>query len=714
MNQNQIKDLVERYKHKLKEQLELKKLPTQEVITREYREFKKEAMPGRMNLYEKACNFCGNLLKIKVSPRKAMKLKESINICHLETTPTGVISLSIIAPLLFIILGAFFSLFIINSIFFLFLFFIFGIALIFVMQKIPEYLANTWRMKASNQMVLCVFYVVTYMRHTSNLENAIEFASEHLTPPLSLDLKKVIWNVETGVHESVKESLDRYLETWRKWNSEFIEAFQLIESSLYEASEDRRQTTLEKALDVILEQTYEKMLHYAQNLKSPITMLHMMGIVLPVLGLVILPLVVSFMESIRWWHIAAIYNIILPILVYFFARKILTKRPTGYGDTDITKMNPELKKYKNVIISIGKTDFQVHPGIIAGFIGAILLLIGLIPVIIHWISPLYEMEFFLGFKLLAYRSSLNFPGTIVGPYGIGAALLSLFFPLALAFSIGLYYKIRTTQVIKIRQKTRKLENEFSSALFQLGNRLGDGMPAEMAFARVAALMKDTVSGRFFQLVATNITKLGMGVKAAIFNPRSGAIIYFPSEVIRSSMKVLIESVRKGPKIAAQALLNVARYIKEIHRVNERLKDLLADILSDIKSQIHFMAPAIAGIVIGITSMITYILSKLAVNIQQLGTAGIGERVAQVASLFGDGIPTYYFQLVVGVYVFQIVYILTILANGIENGEDRLQEKYNLGKNLIRSTVLYVFLAFTVMIVFNFIASQIITITGVIG
>ena len=49
----------------------------------------------------------------------------------------------------------------------------------------------------------------------------------------------------------------------------------------------------------MLEETYEKMLHYAQNLKSPITMLHMLGIILPILGLVILPLVVSFMEAVK-------------------------------------------------------------------------------------------------------------------------------------------------------------------------------------------------------------------------------------------------------------------------------------------------------------------------------------------------------------------------------------------------------------------------------
>src|SRR3989338_5754335 len=116
------------------------------------------------------------------------------------------------------------------------------------------------------------------MRHTSNLENAIEFAADHLAPPLSIDLKKVLWDVENEKYATVKESLDIYLETWKKWNFEFIESFHLIEGSLYESSEDRRLNSLDKSLDVILSEIYEKMLHYSQNLKSPITMLHMLGI----------------------------------------------------------------------------------------------------------------------------------------------------------------------------------------------------------------------------------------------------------------------------------------------------------------------------------------------------------------------------------------------------------------------------------------------------
>jgi hypothetical protein len=301
------------------------------------------------------------------------------------------------------------------------------------------------------------------------------------------------------------------------------------------------------------------------------------------------------------------------------------------------------------------------------------------------------------------------PQKIVGPYGIGASVLSLCVPLSFGLGFGLYYKLRSHNVIKIREQSKKLEDEFASALFQLGNRLGDNLPAEIAFGKVADLMEGTISGSFFRVVSTNISKMGMGVNDAIFDPHVGALVYYPSKVIASSMKVLSQSIRKGPHIAAQALLNISRYIKEIHKVNERLKDLMSEIISSMKSQISFLTPVISGIVIGITSMITNIISKLGAQMRGIGSEA-GTQAASMGQFFGDGLPTYYFQIVVGLYVVQIIFVLTVLSNGIENGEDKLNERYLLGTNLIRSTILYSFVSLFVMVLFNFIASSIMTST----
>ncbi len=729
-------DLAAKYKRKLEEQLGSKgeeKL-SEKVISKEYETFKEELIPIHMTFYEKACNISERIFKITPDKKKILLIQKDIDAVHLRITPAGAYSLSFLAPLVLIMLGIALSMFIpalfgqTTSLFFIMASLISGLAIMYPLQQMPSYIANSWRMEASNQMVLCIFYIVTYMRHTSNLERAVQFAADHLSGPLALDLKKVLWDVETGKYETVKDSVDAYLETWKETNFEFVEAFHLIESSLYEGSESRRISLLEKSLDVILEETYEKMMHYAQNLKNPITTLHMLGIILPILGLVILPLVVSFMAEVAWYHIAALYNLALPVAVYIMGKTILISRPTGYGDIDISDVHPELRKYKNIIIPLGKSELIISPIILSICVAMILLCIASLPLVMHFVG-VPDIGFgdedsttACGYKycLLDYRTQIIKDASgvekevIRGPFSLIATILSFLIPLGVGLSIGLYYKLRSQNVIKIREQSKKLEQEFASGLFQLGNRLGDGIPAEIAFGKVAAVMEGTTSGEFFNQVSSNITEMGMSLESALFNEKTGAIYSFPSKMIESSMKVLLVSAKKGPKIAGQALINISNYIKEMHRVDERLKDLLAEVISSMKSQISFMTPVIAGIVVGITSMISNILAKLGpmMQAQQVGSAGLGSAGQLPTDLFGLGIPSYYFQTIVGIYVVQITYILTILANGIENGADSLNEKYLIGRNMLYSTLLYVGISLIVTIIFNTVAVMVLE--GVVG
>ncbi len=712
---------------KLKEFINLDQdLQSKPVTTLDYETFKKSYYPKRLSLYEKFCNFSEKILKVKPSPKSEEALTKAIRSCHLNITASGVESSAIMAPLTLLMLTILLTYFLPLTItgqaplFFTEVSLVLSFVLYFVFKRLPFMIASYWRLKASNQLVLSIFYLVTYMRHTSNLERALNFAAEHLGPPLSLDFKKVLWNVETGLYESVKDSLNAYLETWRDYNLEFVESVQLIIGSLYEPTEDRRLNSLDKALDLMLEETYHRMLHYAHNLKGPITMLHMLGIVLPILGLIILPLAVSFVPEIQWYHIAFVYNLILPVGVYFISKKILSTRPTGYGKVDITEINPELARFKNVRIKFFGNEFRVNPSVFCITLFATLFLLGLTPIIIHTLQPDFDIvltsqgivmgktEFAGGLEFLGYKRAGS---SLKGPYGLGAAIFSLFITLGFGFSIGLYHYLRSKDILKIREALTKLEKEFAGALFQLGNRLVDGLPAEIAMEKVADVMQGTVTGKFFETVSRNMRKLGLNLERAIFDENVGAIKDFPSSLIVSSMKVLVESIRKGPVIAGRAMIRISEYVKQMNRVDERLRDLMADTISSMKTQISFLTPIIAGIVIGITSMIITILVNLQAKLQMLGSQ-TGEAAAQAGAfggllqLFSLGIPTYHFQIIVGLYVVEIIYLLSMLSSGLEYGVDKLAERYRIGKNLQRSTLLYVVIALIIMIIFNAIASTI--------
>jgi len=722
---DEIKNILKRYEEKLGRRVVFDRMEffPGEKFSREYTVFRKEALEKSISRYERWCNLAEGLFKVSPSKKIRKNIEDSIERVHLDITPEGAMSFAaLIGGLIFLFgLGLLIASFIMGYLMLLvpFVFMIVGLVSIGPLSKRPISLANKWRLEASNQMILCILYVIMYMKHTSNLEHAIKFAGEHVGPPLALDLRKVFWDVEVGKFVSIKESLDNYLEGWRDYNLEFLESFHLIEGSLYEISEEKRVGLLNKSLEVMLEGTYDRMMHYAQDLKSPITMLHMLGVILPVLGLVIFPLLASFMQGlVSWYHLAVLYNILLPLMVITLGNHFLEKRPSGYGEADILKQHPEYQQYEYINFAGAK----ISPKVISTLIIFVFCFIGFLPLMINFISPSSDITLFEGTPLamgfLDYKC--NSTGCS-GPYGTLSLVLSLFIPLGLAFGLAFYYWFRSKKLIHIKNRTHRLEQEFSGALFQLGNRVGEGIPVEMAFGRVAETMKGTPTGNFFRYVDINIRRAGMGIKEAIFGKERGAILYYPSSLIESSMKVLVESAKKGPQIVATSLITISDYIKRVNHIVERLKDLLADILSSMKSQISFLTPAIAGIVVGVSSMIVTIINKLS---EQLSGASLGEFGAEtagtgVAGLAGilsikDVIPSFYFQLVVGLYVVEITIILTILSNGIKMGVDKTQERYDLGKNLVFATSLYTLICLIGIIVFNILASGITLVTSAAG
>ena len=262
-----LKDILNKYQAKLKENINV--IETYEPnpsYTMDYKIFREETLTRTLTSYESFCNFFEKILKIRVKDSQYKELEKSIETAHLQINPEGAASFaSFVAALLIVaslVLGYYlYTLGRIELLLISMMIILISVLLIKPLTNIPNFLAAKWRLRASNQMVLCILYIVMYMRHTSNLEHAIKFASDHIGNPLSLDFRKVFWDIETGRFSNIKQSLDYYLQSWREYNLEFVEAFHLIEGSLYEAGEDRRVTVLEKSLEVILNGTYERMLH---------------------------------------------------------------------------------------------------------------------------------------------------------------------------------------------------------------------------------------------------------------------------------------------------------------------------------------------------------------------------------------------------------------------------------------------------------------------
>ncbi|MFA5071415.1 MAG: hypothetical protein WC511_03560 [Candidatus Pacearchaeota archaeon] len=685
-------------KHAAKIEQNIKTSEVENVnFSQSYTKFKEEMSP-ELSRYEKWCNSLGNIIKLKVSSKDEEKVKRDLEIAHLDLEPWQPVSFSIMVFIAVFFVGLIFSVAItlfsgdaanFPLLFFVLIMFV-ALFLFYFVSNYPTRLANKWRLKASSQMVPAILYIVVYMRHTPNLEKAISFASQHLQYPLALDFKKIFYNVQIGKFSTIKESLDNYLMVWRDYSVEFIESFHLIESSLFEPDNAKRIQTLEKALQVVLDGVYDKMLKFTHEVKSPLTNVYMLGVVLPTLALALLPLASAMVgDYLKWYHVFILFNLIVPFFVFFLTDKIMFLRPGGHGETGLLERNPLYPTYKS------KKPFYK-----AFWICLPLILIGLLPLIFQ-LTPIptliglkqdytfteIGLSFFGDESVFGFR---DVGGKLTGPFGIGALIFGLFFTLGVALFFSMAFKNKTKELIVEREKTKQLEVEFNNSLFQLGNRIGNGTPPELAFSKVAESTKGLKTEDFFRRVNYNIMQMGMSVEAAIFDEKRGAIAYYPSDLIATSMKVLVEAAKKGLTIAALSIISISEYVKNINKITERLRDMLAEIVSDMKSNMTFLAPLLSGVVIGLSAMITEILSKLSISsLSESGVSNLGSLDA-ILSIFDMTamIPPYLLQISVGIYLIEIIFILTGTLVIIDSGDDPLEKTNKTGKNLRTGIGLY--------------------------
>ena len=226
-------EILKKYSKKLESQIGTESSPS---YSSEYLRFKEEMIP-EITSYEKWAKSLGNIFRIKVAEKDRIRIQRYLDIAHLDVEPTNALTLSALS-----MLSVFFGTILLtiaiylinpnvdssNLLIFAFLGLIASAFIFYYTYTLPQRLASAWRLKASSQMVPAVLYVVVYMKHTSNLERAISFASEHLEGPLALDFKKVFYNVEIGKYSTIKDSLEAYLEDWRDYAPECIESFHII------------------------------------------------------------------------------------------------------------------------------------------------------------------------------------------------------------------------------------------------------------------------------------------------------------------------------------------------------------------------------------------------------------------------------------------------------------------------------------------------------
>ncbi len=645
---------------------ELKKLES-----REYKIYKEEEKLATLprTLYEKACRISYRIIKVTPDKKTGKMLKDAIEFSHLRVTPSQVASFTIV----FAMLVCFPTLILTATRIFLaspdpvtgdivpgfgldagysMLIFVLAIPFTYYIYVYPVHTKKKYEMDAGSEIVTMIMYMAMYMRNTPNLEGALRFASENISGPLGFELRKLLWDVEIGNYLTVNEALLAYTKKWSR-NREFIEAVEIIITSLNQSGE-RRVTMLNEAINIILRGNMENAKHFNQSLRTPVTVVHAMGIVLPVLGLVLFP-IVAFFLNVDIMALFIGYDILLPVFLFFIIKNILEKRPATFSKIDISD-NPNIPKEGR--FRFRKRDIKAWP-------------IGILSSI-----AVFSIAF------LIYMAE--------GQNGVLSPVLFVF---SVAIGLSTYFILVSSPFLKVRSTTRDIESEFAEALFQMGEQISSGVPIELSMEHSVRRIGNLKIKEFFQKALNNISQLGLTFEQAFFDKKYGAVNLYPSRLIKSVMRAVSESSRRGVKTASMAMLTISRYLKGIHRTQEDVKDELSETLSSLRFQAFFLSPMISGVVVTLGIVILTIL-------EGLGASTAGFSFMELPLLLNEiNVTSFQFVFVVAVYLFETCLILSLFINGIDNGEDPIELKSLAGYSLVIGFVVFMTTLFITFMIF---------------
>ncbi len=660
---------------KLKSYAELEK----SIRPREYTTYKREK-EAKLNWFEKYTNASTKFIKVNPDKGTRESLEEAIRFTGLRTSPTAVMSGMVFSLILFLLIGIV-SLFILGfgsyllTVLLIIIGFVFGYSIL----KYPINMVKTIRIRSASQMVLAILYMVVSMRISPNLERALKFAAKNITGELAWDMRRILWGIQLRKYNSAEEAIASYIVRWKAENEEFSEALRLIRDSEYQPP-DRAEATLDQALNIILEGTKTRMKHYTQDLRMPVMVIHMMGIILPVLGTIMAPLVAVFMGgAIGAHHFIIAYDIVLPLVILWFINSTLRKRPVTFSQIDTSK-HPDIPPKGSFLV--GKKSKSAFPALP---IALIVLIAILTPAIYYFVQNPNVLIPPPG----AFEKGDQFP--VLG------LMMSIFIILGIALSIAVYYLLTTFQANRIQKKIENTESEFELALFKLGNRVGAGVPAEVAMQRAIGDMKDLAISDLFVRALTNIKRQGMTLDKAFFDKTYGAIRYYPSRLIKNIMSAVVDTAKRGIGYASESMMTISKYLSNIRETQEYIRDMLSETVSSMKFQAYILTPMITGLIVSMSQVITDVLVKLGQGLASAGVAGatgVADTI-KVKGIFGDvdkAIPPGIFQLIVGVYLIEVVLILAIFLTKIHYGDNKIIQRNTAAKMLIVSMVVYVLIS----------------------
>lgn len=613
-----------------------------------------------LSLYEKLCSFFEKF-PIFIPKDLEKRYEDEIKYCDLMVTPRGVFALSFYL-FLFILLTSLIVLFIVPSLFLPLL--LISIIVFYYFLNYTRFLSIYRRVQASAEMVLCVVYMAIGLKISRNLEVAISLAAENLRGSIGKDLRNILAKIQKGEIISAEKGIEILSDKWKVESEEFYDALSLLRTSLSSPNPDK---DINEAVRIILEGTEKRMKTFSFSVKTPVRIISAFGILFPTIVFTFIPITIVFLPEVgRPEIIFTFYNVVIPFVILILTKKFYYTRPYSLHYIEAEKIESYSKSKKFLRVT---------------------LIILVLPLLLYLFYELFKIK---------------------GLYSSSALLVSYAIISLIFISSFVYYFIPTFFSRKKRDELAYIEEELSTLLYELGIVLELGKPIEEVLEQAYYRIKNLRISAFLRKIILNIKSRGYSFEKSVFHEEHGAIKEFPSKALHSILKLIVSISKKGSLFLSESLKYMSSFLEDVKRVNLSFEEILAGAVSDLKLQAYVFAPVAMGVVAGLMLLIFNVFSFLVERLGELmpgemGSSAVGGILTPFLG-FKETLPFHFFHIACGLYLFQLLFLLSDFLSSILYGDDTIRRDMEKAKILLIGFVIY-----SIILLFLYLLSLIINI-----
>ncbi len=519
----------------------------------------------------------------------------------------------------------------------------------------------------SEEMLRAIMKLSTFISIHTSLEFAFTQTASDLRGTLKLQFDDIIKKITHKEYSSLGEAISLYITQWNKTNPDFVKSLKLLQTAEISPKEEKKEI-ISEVIETIILSYHQSGKRFAESLASKSKSLVAVGVLLPIISLMILPLASIFLpDLVTTPGVAFIYNILFPSVLLVMALNFSVERIQV--DTIHLEESP---KYESVPFIT-----YLMTLLIAGILA--------IPTYFH-ISGI----------------DLSSAETASREYTVSSILMMGAAPFGIVIAIWLFTKAYLKQYEELWEDVNEVEQDFPYLLQIFSTYLNLNQSVESI---VPEVINDYETHGFKD---HSIVKIFKEIKMKLHTSKQTIEELFtkhlpkicPSHKVAQSLKHIVTFTNVSQKSAASASKMVREQTLSIYKLDDYIRSLLSETVGLISITVSFLAPLLSAVAVIMSLAIVMSLSFIS---DQLGTisSSMGAEVKNLELVdIQTIIPPTIIELIVSIYLIEMVIVLSLYLTNIKIGNDRYQFIKNLNSNILIGFLIYASILISGFILFR--------------